>query len=725
MATVFLAHDVKHDRRVAVKILRPGVAESLGAERFLSEIRTTAKLQHPHILPLFDSGAAAGTLYYVMPYVAGESLRQRLSRERQLSVDDALRIGREVADALAYAHAQGVIHRDIKPENLLIADGHVLVADFGIARAVSAAANVRLTQAGSALGTPAYMSPEQATGDDVDGRSDLYSLACVVYEMLSGAPPFSGATFEAILLQRFTKPVPRVRGRMPDVSATVDAALHRAMARDPADRFATVDAFIGALAASAPAASPAGVSIAVLPFTNMSGPDDEFFSDGVTEEIINKLVQLPGLRVAARTSCFAFKGKHEDLRAVGEKLGVTTLLDGSVRRAGNRLRITAELIDVVQGYHIWSERYDSELTDVFAIQDSIASAIASKLKLTIAGGQPPGAKPATPNVEAYERYLKGRDAIRRRGTALHHAVVAYEQAIERAPEYAPALAGLAQSLALLSFWGYVTADSIRKRAVEAAARAVAVDPGLPQARTAAALTAMLLEFDREKAAAAWQRLDGLPGVHPDDRILRAVYHHVYVRGDSDTATRELSSLIADDPENAYAHAGIAVALSWAGRAREALLPARRAVELDSDALYANFTLAFAQALAGEYAELSATLPGVLVRFGRHPLLLMTLGIAANHAGAHDVAVAVHAELSARAQLEPIQHSILASTAIGAGLVAEAWGHLREAAAGRESSFAVLALHWPVFAPLRGTAEFNELLGRVGWFAVPPVTVSSA
>src|SRR5687767_6197035 len=433
MATVYLAHDERHDRPVAIKVLHPDVAESVGAERFLAEIHTTAKLTHPNILPLFDSGNEDGILYYVMPLVVGESLRARLDRERRLGVADALRITREVGDALAYAHANGVIHRDIKPENILLAGGgprggpgatgdpsaaHALVADFGIARAATPAGGERLTSAGLSVGTPAYMSPEQAAADPhVDGRSDQYSLACVLFELLVGEPPFAGPSVDSILVRRFTRPPPRVSGVRDDIPRHLDGAIFTAMARDPDERFPTIARFIDAL--SAPARPPvtlagAEASVAVLPFTNMSAdPENEYFGDGMAEEITNALAQVTGLRVAARTSAFAFKGKDHDLRAIGEQLNVTAVLAGSVRRAGNRVRITAQLIDVADGLHLWSDRYDRELTDIFAIQDEIATAIASRLAVALRGGGTL-VRPSTSNLDAYELYLKARSLMKER-----------------------------------------------------------------------------------------------------------------------------------------------------------------------------------------------------------------------------------------------------------------------------------------------------------------------
>jgi serine/threonine protein kinase len=289
MATVYLAEDLKHQRRVAIKVLRPELAAAIGADRFLREITTTASLRHPHILPLYDSGEADGFLYYVMPYVEGESLRGRLDREKQLPLDDALQIAREVADALSYAHARGIVHRDIKPENILPESGHAAVADFGIAKAMSAAGSDTLTQAGMAIGTPQYMSPEQASGEqDLDGRSDLYALGCVLYEMLAGQPPFTGPTAESLVYQRLTAEPRSITQLRPAVPAEVAVALQRALAKTPADRFNPVAQFSEALRPGAlarpsgtTAVHPAEKSIAVLPFVTLpADPDNEYFVTG-------------------------------------------------------------------------------------------------------------------------------------------------------------------------------------------------------------------------------------------------------------------------------------------------------------------------------------------------------------------------------------------------------------------------------------------------------------
>jgi serine/threonine-protein kinase len=340
MATVYRAYDQRHDRPVAIKVLHPDVAVSVGAERFQAEIHTTAKLAHPNILPLFDSGSENDVLYYVMPLVSGESLRAKLEREKTIDTDEALRITREVADALVYAHASGVIHRDIKPENILLQSGHALVSDFGIARASNSSGSDRITTAGLTVGTPAYMSPEQAAADPhVDGRSDQYSLACVLFEMLVGEAPFAGPSVDAILVRRFTRPPPRASSRRSGIARHVDGALLTAMARSPDDRFASMERFIDALSSLVQSwgTIESEASVAVLPFTNMSAdPENEYFGDGMAEEIISARSRRcqgcewqrarPRFRSKARTPIFAPSGRSSTSaqysRAASAKQGI-------------------------------------------------------------------------------------------------------------------------------------------------------------------------------------------------------------------------------------------------------------------------------------------------------------------------------------------------------------------------------------------------------------------
>jgi serine/threonine-protein kinase len=487
MATVYLARDLRHDRDVALKVLHAELAETIGRQRFLREIRMAAGLTHPHILPLYDSGEAGGFLYFVMPVMKGQTLRDRLQQEHQVSVESAVRIGTEVADALDYAHRQDVVHRDIKPENILLHEGHAVVADFGIGKALVAAASetTTYTQVGVTVGTPAYMSPEQAAGDPVDGRSDLFALGCVLYEMLTGQPAFSGPTVQSLIASRFVHTPPDVSSIRAAVPRALSEVVSRLLARSPEDRLVTGAMVVEALRSGDFQAIPARkpeASVAVLPFTNMSAdPDNEFFSDGITDDVIVALTAVKGLKVAARTSSFAFKNKNADLATVGKTLGVRTVLQGSVRRAGNRVRVTVQLMNASEGTQLWSERYDRELDDIFAIQDEIARGIVEQLRVRLGLEQaavPLAARP-TDDLEAYQLYLRGREAAYVRTPAsLRRAIEYFRQALARDPDVARAHLGLAEAYIGLGVYQYIPTIEAARETEQALRAAERLQPDL-------------------------------------------------------------------------------------------------------------------------------------------------------------------------------------------------------------------------------------------------------
>src|SRR5881409_1277243 len=403
MATVYLADDLKHRRLVAVKVLRPELAAAIGPDRFLREIEIAAKLNHPHILALYDSGRADEFLFYVMPYVKGQSLRHRLHREKPLPIEEAIAVTRDAALALDHAHAQGVIHRDVKPENILLYEGEAMVADFGIALALSGASEggqggQRLTERGVWVGTPEYMSPEQALGEpSLDARSDVYSLGCVLYELLAGEPPYTGPTAQAVIAKRLAGPAPGVRRLRATVPAGVEQALLKALATVPADRFVSAAAFAEALTQPR-AVRPTPRSIAVLPFTNLS-PDaeNEYFADGITEDVIAQLSKIRALKVISSTSVMPLKRREQSLREIGARLEVAAVLEGSVRRDGDRVRIVAQLID--------AETYHRQLTDIFMIQTDVALRIAAALRAELSPDERSRlGKEPTRDPQAYKLY---------------------------------------------------------------------------------------------------------------------------------------------------------------------------------------------------------------------------------------------------------------------------------------------------------------------------------
>jgi len=685
MATVYLAHDLRHERKVALKVLRPDVAFGIGADRFVREIRIAARLSHPHILPLFDSGEADGVLYFVMPVVKGESLRERLQKAKQIPVDEARQIAMEVADALDYAHRHDVVHRDIKPENIMLHEGHAVVTDFGIGRAITAASAgpKALTQVGVAVGTPAYMAPEQVAADeDLDGRADLYALGCVCYEMLTGEQPFTGTTAQAVIAKRFAVVPPLVNDVREGVPSELGHVVSRLLSRTPADRYATGAQLVAALKSRATVqvtlANPDEKSVAVLPFANLSAdPENEFFADGITEEIINALSQLPELRVAARTSSFAFKGGGGDLADVASKLNVAYVVEGSVRKAGNRIRITAQLVSVHDGRNEWSEKYDREIDDIFAVQDEIAGAIAHRLKIALADERSgPLVKPSTRNLEAYELYWRGRALVYRRGLGLLEGRRLFEQALELDPDYALALAGISDVNWLLDFYG-LRVNPQRAVGGDAVARALAIDPDLVDAHVSVGISRIIYEHDWEGGDASLLRALEISPNHVQARCWYAVCVLSGARGQTSEAVAMLEETVALDPLAAYPRGILAWVLTAGGRNEEAERVAAEAIECDRASLLPAIFRTIALSRCGRIEEALEVASHAVLAFGRNPWALAVLALAYARAGDSGRAGVVCDELSARAAHEFVPTLYRATALAAAGRLDEAFSVLEE------------------------------------------------
>ncbi len=710
-ATVYLAEDVKHRRQVAVKVLRPELAALLGPERFLREVEIAARLNHPHIMPLYDSGDAGGFLFYVMPFIKGESLRARLQRENELSVDAALAITRQVAAALGYAHAQQVIHRDVKPENILLHEGEALVADFGIALAVSAATDERLTQTGFAVGTPEYMSPEQATGErTLDARSDIYSLACVLYEMLAGEPPYTGRTTQALIAKRLVDPVPGVRRLRPTVTAGIEQALLRALAPTPADRFPSTAAFVAAL--DAPPAPPADAApcVAVLPFLNLSpDPENEYFADGITEDVITHLSKIRALKVISRSSVMPFKKRDRTLRQVAAQLCATKLLDGSVRRVGDRVRIVAQLVDVETDEHLWAETYDRQLTDIFAIQTDVALHIAGALRAELTSEEQTRiAREPTSDLQAYQLFLQGRHLfIRFTPEAIERAIEYFKRAIARDPSYADAYAGLAKAYAELAESGALAPEVARRHATDAVANALRLDPELGEAHGISAYLRALWDFDWAGAEAEFKRALELCPSNADTHDLYGRMCSALGRFEEALALQRRAQEL--DP---LAHRlDVATTLLRAGRYQEAATEAARAIEFEPELDRAHATLGWAyfkqgmtdQGLA-ELQRASALTPG-------DTQWLAQLGQAYALAGKVDEARGILRQLADRARTGYVTPYHLVFVYAGLGeheraldLLEQAFEQRAGAVYGIKGSF--------LFAPLRPHPRFQALLAKM-------------
>jgi serine/threonine-protein kinase len=631
MATVYLARDLKHQRLVAIKVLHPKLAATLGAARFVREVSIAANLTHPHILPLHDSGESGPFLYYVMPYIEGESLRDRLVREGKLPVGEATRILHQVADALSYAHSRGIVHRDVKPENIMLAGRNAVVADFGIAKALSAASDATqtdgltaLTTVGVVIGTPAYMAPEQAMGDpDVDQRVDIYAWGAVAYEMLTGKQPFRGSTQQEILSAQITQaPDPITRDGVA-VTSVLTEVISKSLERNPGDRWQSVEEFLPQLESSnrqeVPFLVRAGIgrmigiavvmtvlvaslwvlwtslagragtssetsasSIAVLPFSDLSAEgDDEFFSDGLADELITSLSKLDGLRVVGRTSAFWFKEKKEDLRAIGEQLNVGAVVDGSVRRAGDRIRVSAHLISVHDGFELWSDSYNRELDDVFAVQEDVAQAIAAALHVQLSDSGRTIVATGTDDVAAYSAVLLGRFHWNKRNARdLVVAASHFEEAIAMDSSFAGAWSGLADCYVLFPPYGVETLSwqEAITRAEHAARTAVALDSTSAEAH---ASLAIVLD-----AQWNWQ-----------------------------AAGDEFQQAVALNPQYATAHQWYAIYLVGIGRLQEGLAAIRRAEELDPLSPIIGVWVALVLDVVGETEQATTQFEKVL---GLHP-----------------------------------------------------------------------------------------------------------
>jgi serine/threonine-protein kinase len=644
MATVYLAQDLRHKRPVALKVLHPDLAAALGPARFQREIETAARLQHPHILTVHDSGEAAGRLWFTMPYVEGESLRDRLRREKQLPVDEALRITRDAAQALAYAHRHGVVHRDVKPENLLLTeDGNTLVADFGVARALQGGEDA-LTQTGLAVGTPAYMSPEQAMGErEITAKSDVYSLATVLYEMLAGEPPFAGPTAQAAVARRFTETPRPLRQLRETVPEAVEQAVLRALAKVPADRFPTAAEFARALVASPPIrrrAVPAAAltlilgvlvglgalfawrrshpradaadgptRLAVLPFENLGGPEDEYFADGVTDEVRGKLAALPGLEVIARTSSSEYKRTPKRPSEVGQELGVRYLLTGTVRweraAAGQgRVRVSPELVEVGgAGPPVtrWQQPFDAVLSDVFEVQGTIAEQVAGALLLTLgAGARERLAARPTENLAAYDAYLQAR-AAPGTPTGYERAVAAYRRAIALDSGFVLAWVGLAEAHAgAYAIYTTARAGAAARLAVE---RAAALAPTLAAVHRALGRIGLDVDWDERQGLAEFEK--GLAVAPNDAELLTGAADAAWPMGRFDEAIDRFRRALVLDPRSAETSTRMAKALLWRRRFPEALAAFRRARELNPQA--SPYREALAAAATGDLAGARATL----------------------------------------------------------------------------------------------------------------------
>jgi eukaryotic-like serine/threonine-protein kinase len=512
MGEVYLAQDTTLDRKVAIKFLsQNSIAGDQGRKLLVREARAAAALDHPHICAVYEVGEGAGYSFIVMQYIDGETLAARIRRQ-PLDLFAAIEVAVQVADALAEAHSHGITHRDIKPQNIMLTgNNRVKVLDFGLAKVVrdrqsstTEATESLMTEHGMLIGTLQYMSPEQLRGEAVDARSDLFNLGVVLYEMIAGRVPFAGRSAAEMLVAILQNPPASLASQVAQLPPALERLVSRCLAKHREQRYPSAKELLTDLKGLAaqlsqpqPAAGPS-LAIAVLPFINMSAdPENEYFCDGLSEDLLSSLSKIEALRVAARTSAFSFKGKEADIRRIGEMLNVGTVLEGSVRKVGSRVRITAQLINVADGYHVWSERYDREMQDIFDVQDEISLAIVDALKVKLLGAEKAAVlKRHTDNTEAHQLYLLGRYHYNKwTADGFKKSIECYERAIEKEPNYALAFTGLYGCYSYLGFFGFLSPREFAPKMKATATRALAIDSALAESHLCVARLKHSYEWD--------------------------------------------------------------------------------------------------------------------------------------------------------------------------------------------------------------------------------------
>jgi eukaryotic-like serine/threonine-protein kinase len=644
MGEVYRARDGRLDREVAVKVLPEALAVHLSArQRFEREAKAVASLSHPNILAIHDFGYAGGVAYAVMELLVGQTLRDRLESLR-LSPRKVVAIALPIARALAAAHDRGVVHRDLKPENVfLTTDGQVKVLDFGLAKltvppgepGTEAETLSRHTTPGMVMGTVGYMSPEQVRGQEVDHRSDVFSFGAVLYEMLAGHRPFTRDSAADTMSAILKEDPGALSGRVRELSPVLDRVVRRCLEKEPAERFQSAHDLAFALeivaglegaADSGPVSARPGEgradstpSIAVLPFTNMSAdPEQEYFCEGMAEEILNALTRLEGLRVAARSSAFRFKEAGRDIRRVGETLNVKTVLEGSVRTSGSRLRVTAQLVNVENGYHVWSERYDRQMEDVFAIQDEITASIVEVLRGKLVGPAPTlRDRDQPPNLEAYHLYLKGQhNWFRREKDSLVTAARFFEQAAELDPSYVLAHVGVANAYSSLGFYG-ARHTAVSAKAHAAIERALALDEDRAEVRAGLGLMRLWLDWDHEGAEEEFQRA---LRQRPDLVLARCWYSFLLnSMGRHEESLACVNAALEQDPLSPYAQMSLGYCQLCARHAQEAVSALEKAHDADSNFLTTLWALGMAYSMVGRKADAVNVLEAACDQSGRASL----------------------------------------------------------------------------------------------------------
>ena len=718
MGAVYKALDLKLDRPVAIKFLTPGFTSDLKA-RFAGEAKAASALDHTNICTIYEFDETPdGEMFIVMAYCPGENLRARL-KGGTLPLEEAISIALQVAQGLVMAHSMGVLHRDVKPANLMLTPNGVKIVDFGVAKLL---AGKDRTDAGAILGTIPYMSPEQLNAKPVDVRTDIWSWGAVAYEMLAGRQPFQGeselSTAELILKQ---EPLPLTHFR-PDIPEDLDAIIMRSLQKRPEDRPQTAQELVQAmrpltLGSGTAAATAESVvqtpSIAVLPFVNLSPePDSEYFSDGLTEELIYALSRLPNLRVVSRTSAFEFKAKPQSVRRIGAQLKVTKVVEGSVRKLGQRLRVSAQLVSTSDGYCLWSQRFDREIKDVFEIQDEIANQITEALKTRLSqDAQPILLKRRTENVEAYDLYLRGRFQWNKRsGEGLQRSLEYFELALAQDPGYAPAYSGIADYHIAVASWGLATPTDAWPKAKEAAERALAIDDSLAEAHASMGTIHMWYEWNWSAAEQDFRRAIDLNPGHPNAHVQ---YNLLFLQtGRFGEAEREIRTALATDPLSIRINSYLAGLFHYRGEYDRSLEQCGRALELDPKDIELHIVLALNYEQKGMYKDAIRELEQARELSDNNPLILGPLGSCYAAAGDHARARSSLAELDRASQVTYVAPITWVMIYLGLREFDRAFEWLEKAAQVRDVLICYLGVG-PIYDCIRSDPRYTDLVRRIG------------
>jgi serine/threonine protein kinase/Tfp pilus assembly protein PilF len=724
MGVVYKARDLNLDRFVAIKFLKPQRSSDEGAmRRFMHEAKAASSLDHPNVCTIYEiERDANGQLFIVMAYYVGETLRRKLSHGPLLE-DDALRHTVDVAQGLAKAHRHGLIHRDIKPENVIITtEGVAKILDFGLVKL----SRERGRGKEAVVGTVGYMSPEQIQGQ-ADHRSDLWSLGVVFFEMMTGRRPFVGQPSEVIEAISHGD-VPRASDLRHGISDEIERVIERCLARNPGERYQRAEELLahlhalrhGVSSSASIDVSGAGVipmAIAVLPFNNVGGGEEaEYFSDGLADELIHLLSQLKGLRVVSHTSAFEFKGKAQDVRTIAERLNVNTVLEGSVRQAGNRLRITVQLTDAIHGYHLWSQKYDHEMKDVFAIQEDIAVSVAGMFEKKLKAEVAPLRPRYTGNVDALGLYLKGRYYWGlRTPEASRKALQCFEQAIAVDPMCAPAYAGLGDCFVSLGFWGVMPPSDAWAKGRELALKAREIDPYSAEAEIALAKCILFNNWDWRQAEELVLHAIELDPVFSGSHFFYSILLLQSSRYES--ALLELRTARQLDPLSSSICAGIAWAHYYAGNYELAVEQCGKVFDLAPDYVEGLACMGLVAIRKGNFEESISWLERGVASSGNSPLGLGFLGYAYALADRPSDARAILEQFKEVSKQRYVSTIAPALIYIGLGEDEEAMEWLDKAYRGRDA-FLAYAKIFPPFEPLRELPRFRELLGHLALASNP-------